>query len=185
MAWFEVKKINSNFLKEALDRLIIKKSNELAVNVNEKNENLLAYAEELKGKKAGFFGSLSKIYVFTGKSLPELELDLHVEGRGSVEFYFVVQELIGRAGDASTTVGWRVVRPTEYQVFPGTGGGWGPDIDWEMIELVFTTAIDGVEYGKVRMKDSYEFEQSFSIKGNGFRHFAARGMVEIAVVTLY
>ena len=180
MAWFEVKKVNSNFLKETLDGLILKKSNELAANVNEKNNNLLAYAEELKRKKAGFFGSLSKIYMFGGNGI-ELEnvIDLHIEGRGSVEFYFVVQESIGYDGHAFTRVGWRVVRPTEYQAIPGPFSGW------ETQNLTFTTTIDGVEYGNVRMKDSYDLEQSFSIKGNNLNHTAANGTVEIAVVTLY
>ena len=140
--WYEVKKINKNFLIKPLNKLIIELAKKIESGLKSISDNLLiitndmrSYVNDLQAKKFGLFGA-SQIIVSDGN------VNFSIKGRGEVRFVYLVNT-------GSTMFGSYFARG----LFRSSIGS-------------YKVTIDGVVVDKMP-RDNYYFEESFSIDAQG------------------
>lgn len=164
--WYEVKKINKNFLRKPLDKLIIELAKKIESGLESIIGNLVnitndikTYADSLQAKKIGLFGA-SKIIVSNVLSNAN-KFTFSVKGSGEVRFIYL-HGINNR--NVGTYFAQGLFKPNQLSSHEVT--------------------IDGVVLNQMP-RDNYCFKESFSVVMSADYTSELAYAKVIAVITLY
>ena len=86
MAWYEVKKINKNFLEQTIDSKIKEIANLLANHFSKRKMEEDSYKKEIQESIIGLHGA-SKVVLLQDFNQPLQMVDIDIKGRGQIDFY--------------------------------------------------------------------------------------------------
>ena len=86
MAWYEVKKINKNFLNKTIDSKIKEIANTLANHFSKRKTEEDSYKKEIKDSIIGLHGS-SRVVLLQDSSQALQMVNIDIKGRGVIDFY--------------------------------------------------------------------------------------------------
>ena len=119
MAWYEVKKINKNFLKQTIDSKIKEIANLLANHFSTRKIEEDSYNKEIQDSIIGLHGA-SKVVLLEDSSQPSQMVDIDIKGRGVIDFYMAC------SGDQGVSSGdyYKVLSKPPMIVFVDSENKW-------------------------------------------------------------